>query len=128
MAERDEFQPDWVSAPGDTIADILEERNLSATEFAERMGYTPEHTNELLQGRATITVETAQRLESVLGSSTAFWMIRESQYREDLTRLQHEVRAAGVEDWLSELPVKDMLKFGWIESTTPSINDIAACL
>jgi len=29
-----EFKPDWVSAPGDTIADILEERGLTVEEFA----------------------------------------------------------------------------------------------
>ena len=34
------FNPDWVSAPGDTIADILQERGLTVADLAERTGLT----------------------------------------------------------------------------------------
>ena len=64
MAKDYDFRPDWVSAPGDTIADILEERNLSPAEFAQRMGYTPERANELLHGRAIISIETARQVSA----------------------------------------------------------------
>jgi hypothetical protein len=30
------FTPDWVSPPGDTIADLLEERDWTQVQFAER--------------------------------------------------------------------------------------------
>ncbi len=39
MDERS-FQPDWMSAPGATIADILKRRKLSAERFAELTGYS----------------------------------------------------------------------------------------
>lgn len=32
------FTPDWVSSPGETLADILKERKITRTEFANRMG------------------------------------------------------------------------------------------
>ena len=38
MNKNNAFQPDWVSPPGDTIADVLEERNLPPDEFARRIG------------------------------------------------------------------------------------------
>ena len=31
------FAPDWVSPPGDTIADVLEERGWTQAEFARRL-------------------------------------------------------------------------------------------
>ena len=34
------FTPDWVSPPGDTIIDALEERDWTQSQFAERLGYT----------------------------------------------------------------------------------------
>jgi len=37
------FQPDWVSPPGDTIADLLEEKGWTQAEFAQRCGYTTKH-------------------------------------------------------------------------------------
>ena len=122
MTENHDFQPDWVSAPGETMVDILEERNLSPVEFAKNMGKTPKSAGELLCGRAMITIETARKLEAVLGASAAFWMIRESQYREDVARLQREEQRTVDGGWLSELPVKDMIKFGWIEPNLSSAD------
>jgi len=128
MAENNDFKPDWISAPGDTMADILEERNLSLVEFAERMGHTPKHVNELLRGRAMITIETARKLEVVLGASAAFWMIRESQYREDVARIQGEEPSSVDAGWLSELPLKDMIRFGWVKPVPRFADEVAACL
>lgn len=82
------FQPDWVSAPGETMTDILEERDLSLIEFAKQMGHPQKYIHDLLHGKAMITIETARKLEVVLGGSAAFWMIRDSQYRKDFARIQ----------------------------------------
>jgi HTH-type transcriptional regulator/antitoxin HigA len=121
------FQPDWVSAPGDTMFDILEERNLSPFEFAQRLGHTPEYAHGLLCGQVSITTETARQLKSVLGGSTAFWITREAQYREDLARLGRVVRREDGTGWLSELPLKDMIRFGWVESI-PGTDAVSSCL
>ncbi len=128
MAKDYEFLPDWCSAAGDTMTDILEERDLSLVEFAQRMGHTLKHARDLLDGRATINIEIAGRLEGVLGASAAFWMNRESQYREDVARFQREERRAGGVEWLSELPVKDMVKSGWLEPVPDFADKVAACL
>lgn len=114
MRHKDDFQPDWVSAPGETIADILEERSITQVEFAQETGLTLEQTGQLLQGHARITSKIAQQLAAVLGGTAAFWLNRESQYRHDLARLHREVREAAAGEWLSELPLKEMLKFGWL--------------
>ncbi len=128
MPEHNDFSPDWASPPGDTMTDILEERNLSLNEFAEMMGQTPEHVNELLHGSAMITIETARKLEGVLGGSAAFWMIRESQYRGDVARIQSQDPRSVNAGWLSELPLKDMIKFEWLKPVPRSGEEVAACL
>ena len=79
-----QFEPDWVSPPGDTIADILEERGRRQDEFAERVGYTPRHASLLINGKAPITEDTAVRLERVLGGTVSFWLSREAKYRESI--------------------------------------------
>lgn len=128
MLDKNNFHPDWASPPGDTISDILQERNLSLLDFAQRMNLTPEHTDKLLHGRAAIANEIAERLGVVLGASAAFWMTREYQYREDVARLQHELHDTGSGEWLSELPVKEMIEFGWLEPFRESANEVKACL
>ncbi len=129
MKKNIDFQPDWASAPGDTIADILEERNLPPAEFARRMGHTLPQARDLLDGRQPISNDLARKLEQVLGASAAFWIDREAQYRQDLVRLRDKEDSKARVDWLQELPLKDMIGFGWIrpESTSPKAKE-AACL
>jgi plasmid maintenance system antidote protein VapI len=117
------FIPDWSSAPGDTIADILKDLHLSIEEFAERIGQTADYTRELLDGHATITIAVARRLERVLGASVAFWMSRDYQYREDIRR-----RAITDQEWLDQLPVSDMINFGWVRPTPHPSEEMPACL
>jgi len=120
--------PDWVSPPGHTILDILEERGWSQAELAERMGYTRKHINLLIKGVAGITEETALKLERVLGSTAGFWLNREAQYREMLARQAELGDLKPLVPWLSELPIADMVRFGWIERFSKKELMVAACL
>src|SRR5437667_11154375 len=128
MTKTVEFQPDWVSAPGETIADILEQRKMSETDFARGIGKTREQVRNLLNGRETISEEVAQRLEPVIGGSAAFWIARERSYREGLQRLKVRAQGNAASKWLEELPIKDMTKFGWLPSLEATADKIAACL
>jgi HTH-type transcriptional regulator / antitoxin HigA len=123
VASTDEFRPNWASAPGDTIADILAERHLSLVEFARRIEQSQEYANDLLQGRATITVAVARRLEQVLGASVAFWVSRDFQYRENVVRF-----SVADKEWLDDLPVGDMIRFRWLGPTPRPAEELAACL
>ena len=127
MSERDEFRPDWTSPPGDTIVDILEERDVSVSEFARQIGSTFGDAQELLHGRLMITLDTARRLERAIGGSAEFWMLRETQYRTDLDRVGAEQQRHDL-DWLKEIPVRDMTKFGWLEARPNSNDRLKACL
>ena len=90
------FEPDWVSPPGDTILDLLEEFGWTREEFARRLCYSLEHTNRLISGDVPITEDAALRLSSVLGSNEEFWLEREAQYRNDLARLAPTDRVAEI--------------------------------
>jgi HTH-type transcriptional regulator/antitoxin HigA len=95
MISHQEFCPDWVSAPGETIIDILRERGLSVDEFARHMRQSPEETKNLLQGRTAITLGIARRLKEVIGASPEFWMARDFQYRQDVTRKYYQFDVFG---------------------------------
>ena len=75
------FTPDWISPPGDTILDLLEERNWTQSQLSERMGYTIKNVSQLVNGEMLIDGETAIKLEQILGSTARFWLNREAQYR-----------------------------------------------
>lgn len=115
MTERPErgagapFAPDWVSPPGDTILDLLEERDWTQQQLADRLGYSLKHVNQLIKGKVPLTDEAAARLQNVLGASVGFWLSREAQYRERLAVLDAAERQAAMVPWLERFPVKDMM-------------------
>ena len=117
------YQPNWASAPGDTITDILREREISKEGFASSVGLSREEMNDLLQGRSTVTIGVARRLTVALGASVEFWMARDFQYRQDSRRLQEDE-----ESWLRKLPLGDMIKFGWLSPPPLPSEELAACL
>ncbi|MEM6453881.1 MAG: HigA family addiction module antitoxin [Acidobacteriota bacterium] len=82
------FEPDWVSPPGDTLADLLEERGWTQAELARRLGVSNKHVNDLVHARASISSETALQLSRVLGSTPRFWLNLETAYRAEVKRLQ----------------------------------------
>lgn len=79
------YAPDWVSPPGETLADILKERKITKSEFAQRMGLPKKTINQLIKGKVEITVRIAYKMELALSIPTArFWIERERLYREFL--------------------------------------------
>jgi HTH-type transcriptional regulator / antitoxin HigA len=125
MTSTQQFRPDWVSPPGDSISDILKTKNKSIHDFSEELKFTHDHTKRILEGSADITLDIAHELARVLGSSAKFWMNREIQYRQDLAR---NLSCHESDDWLDELPVRDMIKFGWINSARTSAEKVKECL
>ena len=123
MISSAEFQPDWASAPGETVRDVLWERGISEETFASLMDLDAEETKDLLGGRSTITIAIARQLAICLGGSVEFWMSRDHQYRENSSRLKEAERT-----WLRQLPIADMVKFGWLSPRPFPSDELAACL
>ena len=122
------FAPDWVSPPGSTVADLLEERGWTQQALARRAGFTTKHISMLINGKAPITEDTAVKLERVLGSTMRFWMTREAQYREALARLGERKFLLAKAEWLQRLPINEMVRFGWIRSFENKGDQVRECL
>lgn len=80
-------QPLYISPPGDTLLETLEERNLPIADFAEHMNEPLKLIQDIIAGEASITPELALKLEQVLNIPATFWNNRERNYRETLARL-----------------------------------------
>ncbi|RDV37756.1 helix-turn-helix domain-containing protein [Bradymonadaceae bacterium TMQ3] len=128
MIERNTFSPDWLSSPGETMEDILEEKGWTKKEFAERTGYTTKHINELTNGRAQITAETAERIARVLGSTAQFWLTRDAHYQAALEHQRAIRKAKEDADWLKELPLSWMKKQGWVRAFQHRGEQVLECL
>lgn len=106
------FTPDWVSPPGDTILDMLEERDWSQQQLADRLGYSAKHVSQLITGKVSLSEDAAVRLHTVLGASIGFWLTREAQYRERLAVLDAAAKHAEMVPWLERFPLHEMIEMG----------------
>jgi plasmid maintenance system antidote protein VapI len=122
------FNPDWISPPGETVATIMDERRLTPAELARRMKRSTSDVEDLIHGRAPITIELAQQLADTLGATKAFWMTRESQYESDLARLLKTSASPENASWLSDIPVNEMAKWGWVDPSANRVATVATCL
>lgn len=122
-----------VSPPGETLAELIEERGIPQAELARRMGRPINAVNEMVLGTKEITEDTALELERVLGTPAHFWLARESRYREYMARLRDAGRAESRLDWLGKFPIKQLQDAGHLpagrltESFKASLIEPALC-
>ena len=124
MANRieNQYTPDYVSPPGETLLELLEERQMSQAELARRMGRPHKTINEIIHGKAAITPETARQLEHVLGAPASFWNNREQAYRAFLAAQAERERLQEAGDWVRRFPVNDMVRLGWIKRHSDQVE------
>jgi hypothetical protein len=50
VTEATPFAPDWVSPPGNTIINLVDDREWTQAQLAERLGHSLKHVNQLIKG------------------------------------------------------------------------------
>ena len=123
-----EYLPDRVTHPGETLADAIEEIGMSQSELADRTGRPKKTINEIIKGQTTIIPETAIQLERVLGIPASFWISRQRQYDESEARAKERGRLAGQLDWMKSFPVSQMTKLGWLQHKASAVARLEALL
>lgn len=70
--------------PGETLKEILEERDMSQKELSLRTGFSGKHISTVLNGEKNISVNFAKKLEYALNIDAEFWMNLQNQYDKEL--------------------------------------------
>lgn len=89
----------YAVAPGEYLAEWIDEHGLSQQRVADLLGVSRKQVNEIVNGHAPITSDTAMRLERVVGIPADSWLRYEAAYRADLARIaDQEDLAAHVDE------------------------------
>ena len=75
------FDPDWVVAPGETLADWFEETHLPHRVAWEVYGIPERTLNGVLRGTTKITPKLAQKLCNLTQIGTPMWLALEHNFR-----------------------------------------------
>lgn len=122
------FTPSYAFPPGETLAEVLESRQMTQAELAERTDLTPKTVNEIVKGKAPVTPETALHFERVLGLPASFWNNLQRRFDElqarkaEADRLRHSVQ------WSRKFPLRKMANWRWIELPTDRVEQVGCLL
>ena len=130
MLERiqNQYYPDYVSPPGETLLELIDERGMSQAELARRMGRPKKTINEIIKGKTAITPETAIQLERVLGVPAHFWNNRQMNFDQYIARMEEEKKLRNRLNWLQKFPIQAMIIRGWIPEVGDDVGQLRELL
>ena len=112
------YRPDYAIPPGETLRETLESTGMTQADLARRTSLSAKHINQIVQGVAPISPDTALALERVLGVPARFWLALEANYQSRQTRLRERTVSDEDAAWLKSPVFKELVKRGTIQATS----------
>ncbi|MCX6168648.1 MAG: HigA family addiction module antitoxin [Ignavibacteriales bacterium] len=112
------YLPNKAIHPGRIIAEELSREGMTQKSLCERMGITEKHLSQIINGEASITVETSLLLENALGGSASFWINLEKNFQETKVRIEKLSIIKEEISILSKYPYLELVKRRYVEQTT----------
>lgn len=72
--------------PGEHLADELKEIGINPHELAKRLNVPPNRVTQIINGKRSITVDTAMRLGRFFGTGPEIWMNLQQKYDLEIAR------------------------------------------
>ncbi len=118
MANLNEYYPQEVLHPCETLNEKLEEMGMSRKEFALRTGKPEKTIVAVLKGESSITPEMAILFENITQIPAHFWINKQANYNEFKARKQRSIAVEEAEVWSRNFPYTEMAKHEWVTPTS----------
>jgi HTH-type transcriptional regulator/antitoxin HigA len=118
------YTPSTKVHPGKIIARTLDREGMSQKNLSARTGLTEKHLSQIINGEATITIETALLFENALGGSASFWINLEKNYQEAKAREERTATLAGEVELVSLFPYAELVKRNLVEKTRDATRKV----
>jgi len=110
----------YAVAPGEYLEEWIDDQGFSQQKVADLLGCSRKQVNEIINGHAPITSETALRLERVVGIAATTWLKYEVMYRSDLARIVDEENLANFAEQIAPTAASYLRSIG---ATTASMKN-----
>ena len=118
---------DLIIHPGETLLEVLEDREMTQKELAIRTGMSEKHISTILSGQKNISAAFAKKLEYALGIETEFWMNLQANYERELLEFE-ELNNISEQEICILKNLKEVIatwvSFGWLEENTNEANTV----
>lgn len=109
-AKKTGISPELIIHPGETIADVLEDRGITQAELASRTGVSQAYVCNVIAGKKGISAKFAMGLEYALGVPKSFWLNLQSNYEAELLEL-NEIQTITEEERTAREALSDIVKY-----------------
>ena len=75
---------EFIIHPGETLKEVLTDKEMSQKDLAERTGVTVKHICTVIEGRKSISVAFAKKLQYALGIEASFWINLQANYDREI--------------------------------------------
>ncbi len=110
--------------PGSIILRVLQREGMTQKNLCERTGLSEKHISQIINGEASVTIETSLLLENALGGSASFWSNLEKNYQETIARLERKTLLKNEVSLLPKFPYLELIKREIVEATTNKIKRV----
>jgi HTH-type transcriptional regulator/antitoxin HigA len=114
MSIQNQYFPESIPHPGETLAEKLEEMAMGPKEFALRTNKPEKTIIAILKGESSITADMAVQFENVTKIPASFWMNHQRGYDEHVAREKRKDVIDKAVAWAKQFPLADMTKKGWL--------------
>ncbi|WP_367324580.1 HigA family addiction module antitoxin [Streptomyces sp. HUAS ZL42] len=123
-----EYSPQTVTHPGETLKETLEELAISQADLARRTGLSTKHVNQIAQGIASLSPETALLLERATGVPATVWNTLEASWRTQLARKEEQSSLADQIEWLDRFPLADLVARNVLPDRSRTVTNLQRLL
>lgn len=114
---------DMIIHPGETLRDVLEDREMSQQELALRAGVSAKHVSTVLNGEKSISVTFAKQLEYALGIEAEFWINLQTNYDKEMLEFEELHSIDDKEKSIITYNLKEVVKYFYNQNIlTGSMN------
>lgn len=118
---------EFIIHPGETLEEVLEDRNMSQRELAIRTGMTEKHVSTVINGQKGISSSFAKKLEYALGIEASFWMNLQTNYEQELLAFE-EVNNISEQEISILKNLKEVIDcwsdFGWMNENSNEASQV----
>ncbi|MBI0400000.1 ImmA/IrrE family metallo-endopeptidase [Cyclobacterium marinum] len=118
MAKQNQYLPQSVPHPGETLGEKLEEMQMGPKEFAVRTGKPEKTISAILKGDSAITTDMAILFENVTQIPANFWINHQKGFEEYKAREKQKEALREAADWAKKFPIAELVKCGFMEKRT----------
>ena len=76
--------------PGYYVQDIIDDMEITQSEFAKRLNTTSKTLSQLLAGKISLSVDLAGKLSQMTGTSVTMWRNLQAQYDEKVLEIERQ--------------------------------------